>query len=247
MAATRSSCSPTCCRPAGSTSSQRELERFRLAMEQDPTTKAIAQYSKAEERFGADGGYRAEADVYRILAGLGLPADSCDVHHWGALGWRATSRRAGAHPLRRHRQPHPRRTHQPPRRRRQALAHGLPAVVSRHAARGEPRPRAARPGDHSRAARRRRRPPRVQGHLHAVRRVPCARRGTPHQAGGASRSRDRSTVDPRRQGAPLQRQAGEAGQEPRQARRPAGVRPGHTDPEGPHRPLPLPRTAALRA
>jgi ATPase subunit of ABC transporter with duplicated ATPase domains len=53
---------------------QRDLEQYRIAMEEDPSTKAIARYSKAEERFGAEGGYRAEADVYRILAGLGLPA-----------------------------------------------------------------------------------------------------------------------------------------------------------------------------
>ena len=57
-----------------------------MAMEEDPTTKAIAQYSKAEERFGADGGYRAEADVYRILAGLGLPAARRDLHDRRALG-----------------------------------------------------------------------------------------------------------------------------------------------------------------
>src|SRR5215470_2918760 len=51
---------------------QRELEQLRRAMEHDPTTKAIARYTRAEEQFRVDGGYRAEADVHRILAGLGL-------------------------------------------------------------------------------------------------------------------------------------------------------------------------------
>ena len=54
---------------------QHELERLRAAMEVDSSARAIARYSRAEERFRADGGYRAEADVHRILAGLGLPAD----------------------------------------------------------------------------------------------------------------------------------------------------------------------------
>jgi ATPase subunit of ABC transporter with duplicated ATPase domains len=54
---------------------QRELETLRAAMEHDTGERAIARYSRAEEQFRADGGYRAEADVHRILAGLGLPAD----------------------------------------------------------------------------------------------------------------------------------------------------------------------------
>ena len=54
---------------------QHELEQLRAAMEADTSPKAIARYSRAEEQFRADGGYRAEADVHRILAGLGLAAD----------------------------------------------------------------------------------------------------------------------------------------------------------------------------
>ena len=54
---------------------QRELEHLRAAMEDDHSPRSIARYSRAEEQFRADGGYRAEADVHRILAGLGLAAD----------------------------------------------------------------------------------------------------------------------------------------------------------------------------
>ncbi|HEX5586417.1 MAG TPA: ATP-binding cassette domain-containing protein, partial [Acidimicrobiia bacterium] len=54
---------------------RRELEQLRHAMESDSGERAIARYSRAEEQFLIDGGYRAEADVYKILAGLGLAAD----------------------------------------------------------------------------------------------------------------------------------------------------------------------------
>ncbi|MET0627299.1 MAG: ABC-F family ATP-binding cassette domain-containing protein [Acidimicrobiia bacterium] len=54
---------------------RRELEELRRAMESDSGERAIARYSRAEEQFLVDGGYRAEADVYKILAGLGLAAD----------------------------------------------------------------------------------------------------------------------------------------------------------------------------
>jgi len=55
------------------------LEKLRLAMEEDPSERAVSRYTKAEERFGADGGYGAEADVRRICAGLGLKADRVDL------------------------------------------------------------------------------------------------------------------------------------------------------------------------
>ncbi len=44
-------------------------------MEDDASERAIRRFSNAEETFRDAGGYRAESDVYRILAGLGLPAD----------------------------------------------------------------------------------------------------------------------------------------------------------------------------
>ena len=52
-----------------------ELESLRRDMEDGPTDRAIRRFSNAEETFRDAGGYRAESDVHRILAGLGLPAD----------------------------------------------------------------------------------------------------------------------------------------------------------------------------
>ena len=55
---------------------QREqLEGFRHEMEHHPDDRAIQRFSHAEQAFRHAGGYRAESDVRRILAGLGLPAD----------------------------------------------------------------------------------------------------------------------------------------------------------------------------
>ena len=51
------------------------LESLRQDMEDGPTDRAIRRFSNAEETFRDAGGYRAESDVHRILAGLGLPAD----------------------------------------------------------------------------------------------------------------------------------------------------------------------------
>ena len=48
---------------------------LRRDMEDDASERAIRRFSNAEETFRDAGGYRAESDVYRILAGLGLPAD----------------------------------------------------------------------------------------------------------------------------------------------------------------------------
>ena len=56
----------------------RRLEKLRGAMEEDASERNIARYARAEERFGADGGYGAEAEVRRICAGLGLTADRVD-------------------------------------------------------------------------------------------------------------------------------------------------------------------------
>jgi ATPase subunit of ABC transporter with duplicated ATPase domains len=44
-------------------------------MEDDPSDRAIRRFSNAELAFREADGYRAESDVYRILAGLGLPVD----------------------------------------------------------------------------------------------------------------------------------------------------------------------------
>src|SRR5262249_6261328 len=51
----------------------------RRDMEDDPTDRAIRRFSGAEQSFRNAGGYRAEADVHRILAGLGVPADRAQL------------------------------------------------------------------------------------------------------------------------------------------------------------------------
>ena len=56
----------------------RRLEKLRVAMEEDASERNVGRYARAEERFGADGGYGAEAEVRRICAGLGLTADRVD-------------------------------------------------------------------------------------------------------------------------------------------------------------------------
>jgi ATPase subunit of ABC transporter with duplicated ATPase domains len=56
-----------------------ELERFRRNMEDEPSDRAIRRFSDAEQAFRDAGGYRAEADAHRFLAGLGVPADRAEV------------------------------------------------------------------------------------------------------------------------------------------------------------------------
>ena len=55
------------------------LEKLRLAMEEDPSERAIHRYSRAEERFADAGGYSAEAEVRQLVAGLGLASDRLDL------------------------------------------------------------------------------------------------------------------------------------------------------------------------
>ncbi|MFI5040555.1 MAG: ribosomal protection-like ABC-F family protein [Acidimicrobiales bacterium] len=56
----------------------RRIEKLRLAMEEDPSERAITRYTRAEERFQAEGGYGAESEVRRICSGLGLKPDRVD-------------------------------------------------------------------------------------------------------------------------------------------------------------------------
>ncbi len=51
------------------------LEALRVALESNPSERAIARYAKAEERFSIEGGYAAEAEAQRICSGLGLRED----------------------------------------------------------------------------------------------------------------------------------------------------------------------------
>ena len=57
----------------------RRVEKLRLTMEEDASERNVARYSRAQERFEADGGYGAESEVRRICAGLGLTADRVDL------------------------------------------------------------------------------------------------------------------------------------------------------------------------
>ena len=55
------------------------VERLRRALEADPTERAIARYSRAEESFAALGGYAAESEVRQLVAGLGLSEDRLEL------------------------------------------------------------------------------------------------------------------------------------------------------------------------
>jgi ATPase subunit of ABC transporter with duplicated ATPase domains len=56
-----------------------DLEKVRLAMEERPTDRTIGRYSRLEESFRHAGGYAAESEARRIVAGLGLAADRVDL------------------------------------------------------------------------------------------------------------------------------------------------------------------------
>jgi len=57
-----------------------EIEKRTVAMAEHPTDETIAAFSDAQERFEALGGYAAEADAQRLVAGLGLAADRLDLN-----------------------------------------------------------------------------------------------------------------------------------------------------------------------
>src|SRR5687768_11098429 len=48
------------------------IEKLRLAMEENPTERNVARYSKAQEDFQVSGGYAAESEARALAAGLGL-------------------------------------------------------------------------------------------------------------------------------------------------------------------------------
>src|SRR5438067_12987053 len=58
---------------------QRRLEKLRLAVEEEPSDRNVRRFSRAEDEFRAEGGYAAEAEVRRIVAGLGVAADRVDL------------------------------------------------------------------------------------------------------------------------------------------------------------------------
>jgi len=55
------------------------LEELRVALEHDPSDKAITRFSRAEEEYFAADGYAADAQVRKLAAGLGLSADRVDL------------------------------------------------------------------------------------------------------------------------------------------------------------------------
>lgn len=55
------------------------IEKLREAMEQDPSDRNVARYSRAEEEFGLKGGYSANSEARSIANGLGLKADRLDL------------------------------------------------------------------------------------------------------------------------------------------------------------------------
>src|SRR5947209_18525359 len=55
------------------------LEKLRLAVDEDPSTANVARFSRAEDAFAASGGYAAESEARRLVAGLGLGADRLDL------------------------------------------------------------------------------------------------------------------------------------------------------------------------
>lgn len=58
---------------------QMRLEKLRLTMEEDPSSNNIERFTKLQDRFADEGGYSAEADVRKIIAGLGLSDDRVDL------------------------------------------------------------------------------------------------------------------------------------------------------------------------
>ena len=125
------------------------------------TTPPSPSGRRAHDAFEHAGGYAAESEARRLLAGLGLRGRPRRAAPRRAVGRRAAPGRAGPHPLRRHRAADARRAHQPPRQRRPRLAARLPARLPRRPPRHQPRHRAARRVDHPGAAPRPRRRGRV--------------------------------------------------------------------------------------
>ncbi|HUQ40741.1 MAG TPA: ABC-F family ATP-binding cassette domain-containing protein [Acidimicrobiales bacterium] len=57
----------------------KRLEKLRLQVEETPSDRNVARFSRAEEAYRQDGGYAAEPEVRRIVAGLGLKPDRLDL------------------------------------------------------------------------------------------------------------------------------------------------------------------------
>ena len=55
------------------------IEKLRLRVDEDASDRNITRFARAEETYRAAGGYAADAEVRRLLAGLGLAADRADL------------------------------------------------------------------------------------------------------------------------------------------------------------------------
>jgi ATPase subunit of ABC transporter with duplicated ATPase domains len=55
------------------------IDKLRIRMEEDPSTRNIERYTRAEERFRVEGGYSAESEVRRLAAGIGLADERLDL------------------------------------------------------------------------------------------------------------------------------------------------------------------------
>jgi ATPase subunit of ABC transporter with duplicated ATPase domains len=55
------------------------LERLRLELEREPSERNVLRYAEAEESYGNQGGYAADAEVRRITSGLGLRPERVDA------------------------------------------------------------------------------------------------------------------------------------------------------------------------
>ncbi len=55
------------------------IEKLRIAMEENPTERAVARFSRAQETFQINGGYSAESEARALAAGLGLDASRMEL------------------------------------------------------------------------------------------------------------------------------------------------------------------------
>ncbi|HWC70374.1 MAG TPA: ABC-F family ATP-binding cassette domain-containing protein [Actinomycetota bacterium] len=51
------------------------VEKARIALEEQPTERHVARFTRLEDEYRAAGGYRAESEIRSIAVGLGLPQD----------------------------------------------------------------------------------------------------------------------------------------------------------------------------
>ena len=147
-------------------------------MADDPSEENIELFTDLQEQFQSNGGYEAEAVMARLADGLGPPPGAAPRGHRRAVRRPAAPGRPHAGALPGARADDPRRADQPPRPLGQALAARRAGPLPGRAARGEPRPQAARPVHHQGAAHLEPAHDRVEGQLHAASR-PSTRRTRP--------------------------------------------------------------------